>query len=70
MKILLNNSANSLSDLIDAHTAHVVYYAQGIQASFYLIHTVSRLLELAAVSKAVPTSKVSLWRVSLSDSEA
>ena len=30
-----------------------MYYGHGIQALFYLIRTVSRLLELAAVSKAV-----------------
>ena len=39
-------------------------------SKFYLVHTVTPLstLKLAAVSKAMPTSKVSLWRASLVDS--
>ena len=40
-----------------------------IQAEFCLTRTVTPLsaLELAAVSKAMSTSKVSFWRVSLAD---
>ena len=58
-----------------AHTTHVMDYGCahcGIQASSYVIHTVvlSSALKLAAVSKATPTSKISLWRVSLVDSAA
>ena len=39
-----------------------MYYGRGIQAKFYLIHTVtpSSVLELAAASKAISTSKVPL----------
>ena len=42
-----------------------MYYGRGIQARSHC-----RTLELAAVSKAGPTSKVSLWRAILADSAA
>ena len=48
------------------NTAHVMGMSE---VYIYLICTVtlSSALELAAVSKAVPASKASLWRVSLVD---
>ena len=63
--------ANSLSKPCARHTRNVVWVWH-IQAKFYLIRTVtlSSVLEVAAVSKAIPTSKVSLWRASLADSAA
>ena len=52
------------------HTTHVMYMGVAYK-EFYLIRTVTpSMLELAAVSKAMPSSKVSLWRASLVDSAA
>ena len=53
------------------HAAHIIIWAWHT-SKFYLIRTVTPLsaLELAVVSKAMPTLKVSLWRASLVDSAA
>ena len=61
-------------NLLHVRTAHIICYGCGIQAWLvYLTHTIPpycHLLELAAVSKAIPTSKVSPWGEFLADSGA
>ena len=54
------------------NTAHVMGMSEVYTSKFYLICTVTLLsaLELAAVSKAMPVLKASLWRASLADSAA
>ena len=68
--VVFENFVEMLSKPCARHTRDVVWVWH--TSKFYLIHTVTLLsaLELAAVSKAMPTSKVSLWRASLVDSVA
>ena len=68
--VVFDNFATSLSKPCARRTRNVVWVWH--TSKFYLIRTVTPLsaLELAAVSKAMPTSKVSLWRASLVDSAA